>query len=204
MPRKPQWPVVATPIADNTREHGPMLGMYIDTTLALMDEGHKPPSDTLKALFQATLMFITKTKKEPNNQTILDEIQKAADASFRRKSHIEKQIVAIKNAPAMTYATIASRGATAAKTSSIPSTNAPFPNSYNKAHEIIIKLNDKSAARALDSQSPKDIVESINQYMKTKNITDTDIRVARKLKSSDIAVYTANDTETKKFLENDC
>lgn len=61
------------------------------------------------------------------------------------------------------YATIASRGATAVKTSSIPSTNAPFPNSYSsKAHEIIIKLNDKSAAQALDSQSLEDIVESIN------------------------------------------
>lgn len=132
-----------------------MLGMYIDTTLALMDEGHKPPSDTLKALFQATLTFITKTKEGPNNQTILDEIQKAADATFRRESHIEEQIVAIKNAPAMTgkasYATIASQGATTTRTSPISSTNAPFPNSYSKPHEIIIKLNNKSAARALDS-----------------------------------------------------
>lgn len=73
---------MATLIADNTREHGRMLGMYIDTILALIDEGHKPPSDTLKTLFQATLAFITKTKEESNNQTILDEIRKAADASF--------------------------------------------------------------------------------------------------------------------------
>ena len=79
---KPQWPAVATLIADNIRKHGLILGMYIDTTLALMDEGHKPPSDTFKAIFQATLTFITKTKNEPNNQTILDKIQKAADAFF--------------------------------------------------------------------------------------------------------------------------
>ena len=46
-------------------------------------------------------------------------------------------------------------------------------------------------------------MESINQYVKTKNITDTDIRAARKLKSGDIAVHTANDSETKNLLEND-
>lgn len=39
-----------------------------------MDEGHKSLSNTLKALFQATLTFITKIKKEPNNQTIPDKI----------------------------------------------------------------------------------------------------------------------------------
>ena len=73
---------MATLAADNTREHGLMLGIYIDTTLALMEEGHKSSSDTLKALSQAMLTFIAKTKEEPNNQTILDKIQKAADASF--------------------------------------------------------------------------------------------------------------------------
>ncbi len=205
MPGKPQWPSVATLTANNTCEHGLILGMYIDTTLAFMDEGHKPPLDTIKALFQATLTFITKTKEEPNNQTILNEIQKAVTATFRHESYIEEQIIAIKNAPAMTkkasYATIASRGATAARTSSLPPTNASFSNSYSKANKIIIKLNDKSEARALDSQFPKDIVESVNQYVKTKNITDMDIRAARKLKSGDIAVYTANDDETKKFTK---
>lgn len=39
--------------------------------------------------------------------------------------------------------------------------------------------------------------------MKTKNITDTDIRATQKLKSGDIVVYTANDIVIKKLLEND-
>ncbi len=102
------------------------------------------------------------------------------------------------------YATIASRGATAAGTSPLPPTNVLFSNSYSKANEIIIELNDKSAARALESQSPENILEIINQYVKTKNIMDTDIQAARKLKSGDIAVYIANDGETKKLLQNDC
>lgn len=82
MPGKPLWPIVATPIANNTCKHSLMLDLYIDTNLPLMDEGHKPPSDTLKALFQVTLIFIIKTNEEPNNQTIIDEIQKVANASF--------------------------------------------------------------------------------------------------------------------------
>lgn len=53
-----------------------------------MDEDHKPPAKTFRALFQATLMFITKIKQEPNNQKILDEIQEAADVSFLKlKKH---------------------------------------------------------------------------------------------------------------------
>ena len=111
MPGKPQWPAVATLTADNTREHSLILEIYIDTILALMDEGYKPPPNTLKVFFQAKLMFITKTKEESNNQTILDEIQKAADASFRRESYIKEQIKAIKNALVITgkasYAIIA-------------------------------------------------------------------------------------------------
>ena len=97
----PQWPAVATLMPDKTREHGHMLGMYLNTTLTLMTDSQKPPIETFKAFLQATLKFITKTKQEPNNQTILEETQKAADASLQRESYIEEQITAIKNAQAI-------------------------------------------------------------------------------------------------------
>ena len=74
MAGKPQWPVVTTLTADNTREHGLRFGIYIDTTLALIDKGYKPLSNTLKPFFQAILTFIIKTKKKLNNQTILNKI----------------------------------------------------------------------------------------------------------------------------------
>ena len=79
MSGKLQWPPMASAMPDNIREYGHILGRYIDTTLALMADGHKPLNETVKSFFQATLTFITKTKKELNNQTILEEIQKAAD-----------------------------------------------------------------------------------------------------------------------------
>ena len=40
MPGKPQRPAMATLMPDNTREHGHMLGMYIDTILALMADSY--------------------------------------------------------------------------------------------------------------------------------------------------------------------
>lgn len=49
MPRKPQWLAVAILMQDNTCEHGHILGMYIDTTLSLMEDGHEPPAETFKA-----------------------------------------------------------------------------------------------------------------------------------------------------------
>lgn len=104
----------------------------------------------------------------------------------------------------ISYTTIALQGPTATRTSSLSLINASFPNFYSKTHKIIIKLNNKSAARALNSQLPKNIQKSINQYMKTKIITDTDIQAAWKLKIGSIALYTANDNEIKKLLENNC
>lgn len=59
--------------------------------------------------------------------------------------------------------------------SSLYPINMPFSNSYSKAYKIIIKLNNKSIAQALDSQSFKNIVKSINQYMKIKKIIDMEI-----------------------------
>lgn len=40
--------------------------------------------------------------------------------------------------------------------------------------------------------------------MKTNNITDMNIQIAQKLKNGDIIVYTTNNNEIKKLLENDC
>lgn len=49
MPSKPQWLAVAILMPDNKCEHGHILDMYIDTTLALMEDGHEPPVETFKS-----------------------------------------------------------------------------------------------------------------------------------------------------------
>ncbi len=114
---------------ENIREHGHLLGLYINTTLNLVDEGYKPPPDSFRSFLQASQAFIEKTKHEPNNHVLLDEIRKAADASARRETFIEEQITAIKNASPITkqsYADITSRGAAQKAT-----TKAPFTTNSN-------------------------------------------------------------------------
>ncbi len=204
MGSKPSWPAIATPMPENTREHGHLLGLYIGTTLSLINNGHKPPADSFRSFLQASQAFIDKTKQEPNNHVLLDEIRKAADASARRETFIEEQITVIKNSTPTskpTYANVASQGATWKSTSGISSSANPISAPYNKANEIVIKLNDKNSVTALSTQSPENILRDINHYLQAKNISHTDLRAARKLKSGDIAIHTANEKETEKLIE---
>lgn len=98
---------------ENIRKHNHLLGLYIGTTLSLINNGHKPLADSFWSFLQALQAFIKKTKQETNNHVLLDKIWKAADASARCKTFIEEQITILKNsisAPAFkpTYANIAS------------------------------------------------------------------------------------------------
>ncbi|WP_375449372.1 hypothetical protein [uncultured Nostoc sp.] len=161
---------------------------------------------SFRSFLQASSAFIEKTKQEPNNHVLLEEIRKAADASTRCETFIEEQITAIKNsAPTsnLLYANVASQGAArkAAAGISLPITTPPP--SYNKVNKIIIKLDDKDSAQALSTQSSENILRDINHYLQVKGISHTDIRTARKLKSGDIAIHTANEMETKKLVEEE-
>ena len=194
------------PMPEKTREHGHMLGLYIGITLSLINDGHKPPAESFRSFLQASLAFIEKTKQEPNNHVLLEEIRKAADASIRRKTFIEEQITAIKNSKPtsnQSYANVASQGAARKSATGIPPSVNPISPPYNKANEIVIKLNDKDSTTALSTQSPENTLRDINHYLQAKNISHTDIRAARKLKSGDIAIHTANEIETQKLVEEE-
>ncbi len=158
-----------------------MLRLYIVTTLKLIQDGNKPPAESFKNFFQASSVFIRKTKQEFSKHVFLEEIRKAAEVSTCRETFIEKQIKAIKNsAPTsnLSYTNIASqREARKAANGVLPHIST-FPPSYNKANEIIIKLDDKDIARAFSTQSPKNILQDINHYLQAKNISNTDIHTA--------------------------
>ena len=206
MGNKSLWPAIATLMPENTREHSHMLGLYIDTTLKLIQDGHRPPAKSFKSFLQALSTFIEKTKQEPNNHVLLEEIRKAADASMRRETFIEKQITTIKNSAPnsnLSYANVASQVAAkkAAAGISLPITT-PLP-SYNKVNEIIIKLDDKNSAQTLSTQSSENILRDINHYLQVKGISHTDICTARKFRNGDIAIHTANKMETKKLVEEE-
>lgn len=154
-------------------------GLYIDTTLKLIQGGHKPPGKSFKSFLQTSSAFIEKVKQGPTNHDIFEEIRKAADASTRRETFIEEQIIAIKNSSPisnLSYANVASQGANRKATAGISfsATTTPTP-AFNKANEIIIKIDDKDSTR---TQSPENIVRDINHYLQAKNISNTNIRAA--------------------------
>ena len=171
---------------ENIREHGHMLGFYIDTTPKLIQDGHRPPAESFKNFLQASSAFIEKTKQEPSNHILVEEIRKAGDASTCHKTFIEEQITAIKNFALisnLSYANIASQRAARNAATGVPSRISTPPPSYNKVNKIIIKLDDKDSARAFSHQSPKNILQDINHYLQAKNISYTYICEAQKLKS---------------------
>lgn len=51
---------------DNIYQHSLILGIYINTNIALINKGPKPLFNTFKAFFEAILMFIGKTKEKLN------------------------------------------------------------------------------------------------------------------------------------------
>lgn len=65
-------------------------------------------------------------------------------------------------------------------------------------------LINKNVAQVLKNQSINHIVDNINHYIKTKNITKIEIKVISKLKSDNSIIYIINDNKTKRLLENDC
>lgn len=101
------------------------------------------------------------------------------------------------------YANVVSQGATWKSTSGISSFVNPISAPYNKANEIVIKLNDKDSIIALSTQSPKNILRDIHHYLQAKNISHTDLHAAWKLKSGDIAIHIANKKELEKLIKEE-
>lgn len=106
-------------------------------------------------------------------------IQKVVDTSLQYKSYIKKQIIIIKNTLAIVgrvfYIVIILQSVIILEISYLSSGSITFTNLYNKVNKIIIKLNNKDVAQVLNSKSIENIMESINQYVKIKNIMDKDI-----------------------------
>lgn len=70
MGSKPLWPAIPTPMPENTREYGHMLGLYTDSTLKLIQDGHQPPAKNFKSFPQASSALIKNNKQEPKNHLL--------------------------------------------------------------------------------------------------------------------------------------
>lgn len=115
MGSKPSYPAITTLMSENMCEHSHLLGLYIVTILSLINNGHKPLTNSFRSFLQVSKAFIDKAKQESNNHILLDKIRKAIDASAHCKIFIKEQITVIKNSiptSKLTYTNVASQGAT--------------------------------------------------------------------------------------------
>lgn len=191
MGSKPLWPVFAASMLVHIREYGHILGLYIDITLKLILDRHKPPGESFKSFFQGSSAFIENVKQEPTNHDIFEEIRKAVDAFTRCKTFIEEQIIAIKNSSPISnllYANVASQGANRKATTgiSLSAITTPTP-VFNKANEIIIKIHNKvKTVLGRSIRNPPKILYKILTTTYKRKILVTQISV--QLKSSKVEI----------------
>lgn len=138
----------------NIHKHDYLLGLYINTILNLINDRYKFPPDSFQSFLQVLQAFIEKTKHEFNNHVVLDKIQKAANMSAYCEIFIKEQITTIKNSsPTINqlYVNIVFRSTAQKAITEISFTTNSNSSFYNKANEIVIKLNDKNSVIAFSN-----------------------------------------------------
>lgn len=216
MPGKANWPQWDHEHHD-LKEHAIMLKLSMDTMLKLMDEGHRPPNDEVAAALRAAMGFADKATKEPKLQTVLDEVRKLAIESNNRETdinekitHIKHQATSLGSTPSIaSYASVLGRSSTASSTTG----GAPLPilppampkqgqSPYNKQNEIVIKLQDQTASKALEGKTTAEMTTIVNGYIQSTDISRKLIRTARRLPSGDIYIIAANEKEAAALREH--
>lgn len=196
-----------------------MLKLSIDAMLGLMDEGHRPPNDEVAVALRAAAGFIGRATKEPKIQTVLDEVRKLAIESNDRDTDMNEKITHIKHQAASigsasssiaSYASVLGRSSS---TSSSTTGGVPLPipppampkqgqSQYNKQNEIVVKLQDETASKALEGKTPAEMTAIVNGHIKSMDTTRKPIRTARRLGSGDVYILAANEEETAALREH--
>ncbi|KAF6238672.1 hypothetical protein HO173_003178 [Letharia columbiana] len=214
MPNKASWPQWDHGSHD-FKEHAFMLKLSMNTMLKMIDEGQKPPMDEVAAALRAAVAFAERANDEPKIQTVLDEVRKLAIDSSNRDSNMEEKITHIKhqaaslgsNTSAASYASVLGRSSTSSSTTGgIPIVPPAMPKQgqapYNKLNEIIVKLQDETASKALEGKTPSEMTMMVNGYIKSTDTTRKPVRTARRLASGDICIMAANEEEANRLRES--
>lgn len=73
---------------------------------------------------------------------------------------------------------------------------------YNKLNEIVVKLQDDTANKALEGKTPLEMTRMVNDFIKSTDTTRKPIRTARRLGSGYICVMAANEEEANLLREH--
>lgn len=191
-----------------------MLKLSMHTMLKMIDEDQKPGKNEVVAALRAAVAFAEKAIEEPKIQTVLDEVRKLAIDSSNRDTQMEEKITHIKHqatslgsSPSIaSYASVLSRSSTGSSTSGGASIMPPaMPKQgqapYNKLNEIMVKLQDDTASKALKGKTPIEMTAMVNDFIKSMNTTRKPIRAAKRLGSGDICIMAANEEEANSLRE---
>ncbi len=184
-----------------------MLKLSMNTAIEMMDDGKKPPLEEVIAAMKAAVVYIDRTTTEPKVQTTLDEIRKLAVDTSNRVTNMDEKITQIKHQAASStgtssgasYASILSRASMPGGVPLPPFSNPIPPHQgntpYSKNNEIVIKLQDETANKALEKKTPQEMTKLVNDFIKSIDTTRKDIRAAKRLASGDVCVMAANEEE---------
>ncbi len=192
-----------------------MLKLSMHTMVKMIDEDQKPGKQDMVAALRAATVFVERAIEEPKIQTVLDEVRKLATDSSNRDFSIDEKITHIKHQAASlgsspstaSYASVLGRSSTASSTTGgVPIIPPAMPKQgqapYNKLNEIIVKLQDETANKALEGKTPSAMTTMVNDFIKSTDTTRKPIRTARRLGSGDICVMAANEEEANALREH--
>ncbi len=213
MLNKASWPLWDHEHHD-FKEHAIMLKLSMQTMLKMIDEDQRPGKQEVVAALRAATVFAERAIEEPKIQTVLDEVRKLAiDSSTRdhdmeeKITHIKHQAASLGSSPAVSYASILGRSSNAPSTTAgVPIMPPAMPKQgqtpYNKLNEIIVKLQDETANKALEGKTPSEMTALVNNFIKSTEPTRKPIRAARRLGSGDICIMAANEEEAIALREH--
>ena len=198
-----QWPEMGErPV--NINEHATVLLDHIANIQKVLNTA-KPPVKIIFQTLKEAKLYVERTKKEPSMRKVMGKLntfEKAAEKHTAQNNTIEDHIIIMKNSKLNTFPTT-SKPSWASLVGGAPlSETQSHIQPYNKTHKVIVKLNDMNAAKVLQNQSPKEVTYTIDAQLKAKNITDQSIRVARCLKSGNVAIQMVDDREMEKLKKN--
>lgn len=188
-----------------------MLKLALTEMLQTSNKGTKPPKEEVAKAIGSVLAFIDQATAEPKIQTVLEEVRKLAIDSNNRDISIEEKVTHIKHQASSIASSSASVLGRASTTSSqvggvLLATQQPVPrpgqSPYNKNNEIVIKLQDETANKALEGKKPEEMTALVNEHIKNMDDKRKQVRTARRLGSGDISVIAANEEEATALREH--
>ncbi|KAL2048151.1 hypothetical protein N7G274_000062 [Stereocaulon virgatum] len=158
-------------------------------------KGGQAGPGTTEEILNALVRFLERVRKEPTPGVLLEQMNKGFGALDHQLAKIQGKLP---TAGSVTYRDVVVKGMdSGARPTGGPRTSP----AHNKNAEVVVKIDDKEAARALKDMGPTKLTEKANLLIDHLK-AGLPVRAARPLRSGDISFTAANEKEAEKLREN--